>query len=104
MFKEDEKTGLPKKLTQKERMLIQGKSNSPAKRKTNATGKRTGGRPTRKLQTSGMSLQGEIPVGISQSNNSIPQTATPNTDKHEEDNQSSNSSEDIAPSPKSAEN
>ena len=51
-----------------------------------------------------MSLQAEIPVGISQSNNSIPQTATPNTDKHEEDDQSSNSSEDIAPSPKSAEN
>ena len=33
MFKEDEKTGLPKKVTQKERMLTQGKSNSPVKRK-----------------------------------------------------------------------
>ena len=91
MFKEDEKTGSPKKLTQKERTLIQGKSDSPAKRKTKTTGKRNGGRPTRKLQTSGMSLQAEIPFGISQSNNSIPQTATtatPNTDKHEEDDQS----------------
>ena len=82
MFKENGKTGLPKKMTQKETMLIQGKSDSPAKRKTKETGKRTGGRPTRKLQTSGMSLQAEIPVGISQSNNSIPQIATPNTDKH----------------------
>ena len=97
MFKEDEKTGLPKKLTQKKGCSY--KENPIAKRKK-ATGQRTGGRPTRKLQTSGMSLQAEIPVGISQSNNSTPQTATPNTGKHEEDDQSSDSSEDIAPSPK----
>ena len=101
MFKEDEKTGLPKKLTQKGKMTMQGKSNSPAKRKTKPAGKRTGGRPTRKLQTSGMNLQTEIPVGTSQANNNNKlQTATPNTEKHEEYNQSSDSSEDIAPSPK----
>ena len=43
MFKEDERTGLPKKLTQKERMLTQGKTDSPTKRKAKSTGKRTGG-------------------------------------------------------------
>ena len=96
MFREDKKTGLPKKLTQKERKPVQGKSDSPAKRKTKATGKRTDGRPTRKLQTSGMSLQVEIPGGNSQAN----ETATPSFDKHEEDDQSSDSSEDIDPSPK----
>ena len=72
MFKEDEKTGLPKKLTQKERMLTQGKSDSPTKRKAKSTGKRIGGRPTRKLQTNGISLQAETPAGTSQSNNNIP--------------------------------
>ena len=100
MFKEDEKTGLPKKLTQKERMLTQGKSDSPTKRKAKSTGKRTGRRPKRKVQTSGMSLQAEIPAGTSQSTNNIPQPATPNTDNHEDDDKSSASSEDIAPSPK----
>ena len=69
---------------------MQGKSDSPAKRKTKPTGKRTGGRPTRKLQTSGMSLQTEIPVGILQANNNnIPQTATSNTKKHEDDEEDS---------------
>ena len=87
MFKEDEKTGLPKKLTQKERMITQGKSLSSAKRKTKPIGKRTGGQPAMKLQTSGVSLQTEIPVGTSQANKNIPQTATPNTNKHEEDDQ-----------------
>ena len=96
MFKEDEKTVFPKKLTQKERMHVQGKSNSPAERKTKTTGKRTGGRPTSRLQTSGLSLQAEIPVGTPQAN----ETATPSSDKHEEDDQSSDSSEDITPSPK----
>ena len=47
-----------------------------------------------------MSLQAEIPAGTLQSNNNIPQPATPDTDIHEEDDQSSASSEDIAPSPK----
>ena len=90
----------PEKLTQKERMLTQGKSDSATKRKAKSTGKRIGGRPTRKLQTSGMSLQAETPAGTSQSNNNIPQPATPDTDNHEDDDQSSASSEDIAPSPK----
>ena len=100
MFRENEKTGLPKKLTQRERMLTQGKLDSPTKRKAKSTGKRTGGLPTRKLQTSGMSLQAEIPAGTSKSDNNIPQPATPDTDNHEDDDQSSASSEDIAPSPK----
>ena len=47
-----------------------------------------------------MSLQSEIPAGTSNSDNNIPQPATPDTDNHEDDNQSSASSEDIAPSPK----
>ena len=47
-------------------------------------------------QESGMSLQVEIPGWNSQAN----ETATPSSDKHEEDDQSSDSSEDIAPSPK----
>ena len=81
-------------------MLAQGKSDSPTKRKAKTTGKRTGGRPTRKLQTSGMSLQSEIPAGTSNSDNNIPQPATPDTENHEDDDQSSASSEDFAPSPK----
>ena len=62
-------------------MLTQGKSDSPTKRKAKTTGKRAGGRPTRKLQTSGKSLQAEIPAGTSKSNNNIPQPTTPDTDK-----------------------
>ena len=101
MFREDEKTGLPKKLTQKERMLTRRRSDSPTKRKAKSTGKRSDGRPTRKLQTSGMSLQAEIPAGTSKSNNNnITQPTTPDTDNNEDDNQSSASSEDITPSPK----
>ena len=49
MFREDEKTGLPKKLKQKERILTQKKSDGPTKQKAKSTGKRTGRRPTRKL-------------------------------------------------------
>ena len=100
MFKEDEKTDLPKKLTQKKRMLTQGKSDSPTKRTAKPTGKRTGGRPTRELETSGMSIQAKIPAGTSQSTNNIPQPATPDTDSHEDDDKSSASSEHIAPSPR----
>ena len=53
MFKEDEKTGLPKKLTQKERMHVLGKSDSPAERKTKATGKQDGGDPQRNYKQVG---------------------------------------------------
>ena len=42
-----------------------------------------------------MSLPAEIPVGTSQAN----ETATPSSDKHQEVDQPSDSSEDIAPSP-----
>ena len=61
MFKEDTTTGLPTKLTmQKKSAQSQGTSKvSLTKRK--AIGKRTGGKPVRKLQTPrGMSLQTEI--------------------------------------------
>ena len=100
MFKQDETTGLPRKLTQKENMLGQAKTDSPTKRKARATGKRTGGRPTRKLQTSGMSLQTETPAGVSNNDNIIPQPVTSDNDHQNNDDQSSTSSEDFAPSPK----
>ena len=61
MFKENTTTGLPVKLTmQKKTTQGQGTSKvSPTKRKE--VGKRTGGKPIRKLQTPrGMSLQTEI--------------------------------------------
>ena len=61
MFKEDTTTGLPTKITmQKKSLQSQGTSKvSLTKRK--AIGKRTGGKPVRKLQTPrGMSLQTEI--------------------------------------------
>ena len=47
-----------------------------------------------------MSLQAEIPAGTSKFDNNIPQPTTPNTKNYEDDDQSSASSEDIAPSPK----
>ena len=80
--------------------LGQEKTNSPTKRKARATGKRSGGRSTRKLQTSGMSLQTNIPAGTSNNNNIIPQPVTSDNDEEDNDDQSSASSEDIAPSPK----
>ena len=60
MFKEDTRTGLTVKLSAQEKTQSQGTSKaSPTKRK--ALGKRTGGKPTRKLQTPrGMSLQTEM--------------------------------------------
>ena len=100
MFRQDEKTGLPKNLTQEEKMLGQGKTDSPTKWKARTTGKRTGGRPTRKLQTSGVSSQTEIPAGTSNPDNTTPQPATSDNDDQNDDDQSSASSEDIAQSPK----
>ena len=60
MFTQDETTGLSRKLTQKEKVSGKANTNSQTKRKTRATGKRTGERPTRKLQTTGMRLQTDI--------------------------------------------
>ena len=100
MFRQDETTCLPKKLTQTEKMLGQGKTDNRTKRKARTTGKRTGGRPTRKLQTSGMSLQTEVPAGTSNTENTIPHPAISDNDDHDDADQSSASSEDIAPSPK----
>ena len=105
MFKQDETTGLPRKLTQKERVTGSATQNSPTKRKARTTGKRTGGRPTHKLQISGLRLQTDIPAGTSKENINI-QKPVPsdndNQDKDDQDNddQSSVSSEDIAPLPK----
>ena len=85
MFKEDTRTGLRIKLSNQEKAQGQGTSKaSPTKRK--ALGKRTGGKPTRKLSTTrGMSLQTEM-------------EKTTNTEK--EDDLSSTSEENISPSPK----
>ena len=87
MFRQDETTDLPRKLTQKEKMLGQGKTDSPTKRKASTTGKRTGRRPKRKLQTSGMSLQTDIPAGTSNTDNTITQPATSDNDDHDDDDQ-----------------
>ena len=51
MFKEDTRTGLPIKLTGQEKAALSTSQSSPTRRKANkATGKRTGGKPVRKLQ------------------------------------------------------
>ena len=100
MFRQDEMTGLPRKLNRKEKMLGQEKTDSPTKRKARATGNRTGGRLKRKLQTSGMSLQTDIPAGTSNNDNIILQPVTQDYDDQDNDDQSLASSEDIAPSPK----
>ena len=58
MFKEDTRTGLPIKVSGQEKAALSKSQSSPIRRK--ATGKRTGGKPTRKLQTPrGMSRQTE---------------------------------------------
>ena len=86
MFKKDTTTGLPVKLTIQEKTAqSQGTSKvSPTKRK--ALGNRTGGKPTRKLQTPrGMGLQTEI----EQTNNA-----------EKDDGSSYTSEENNSPSPK----
>ena len=99
MFKEDEGTGLPVKLTRQEKTTSQEHQNKPPKRKTTMTGKRTSGRPTHKLQTTGvMSLQTDDKVEKSTNNNTREKPASSGSDN---DDQLSKSSEDIAPSPKS---
>ena len=62
MFKEDTRTGLPIKLTRQEKAAQNTSQGSPTKRKINkATGKRTGRKPVRRLQTPrGMNLQTEV--------------------------------------------
>ena len=88
MFKEDTTTGLPIKLTIQEKSAQSQSTNkvSPTKRK--ATGKRTGGKPVKKIQTPrGMSLQTEI-------------DQIPNNNSEKEDDSSSTSEETTSPSPK----
>ena len=92
-FKQIETTGLPRKLTQKEKVTGQANQTGPTKRKARATGKRTGGRPIHKLKTSGMRLQTDIPAGTSKEDTNIQQPAPSYSDN---DDQSSVSSEDIA--------
>ena len=85
MFKEDTRTGLPVKLSNQEKAQKQGTSKaSPRKRK--ALGKRTGGKPTRKLQNPrGMGLQTEMEKTIN---------------KEKEDDLSATSEENTSPSTK----
>ena len=81
-------------------MSGQANTDSPTKRKARATGKRTGGRPTQKLQTSEMRLQTDIPAGTSNNDIIIQQPVPSDNDDQDNDEQSCALSEDIAPSPK----
>ena len=89
MFKEDTRTGLPIKLTGQEKAaLSKSQSRKEKRQERKATGKRTGGKPVRKLQTQrGMSLQTEN----EQETNKSPE---------KDDDSSSTSEEPISPSPK----
>ena len=89
MIKQGKTTGLPRKLTQKENVSGQANQNSPTKRKAKATGKRTGGSPTHKLQTSGMRLQTDIPTGTSKADPNIQQKPAPVTQTMTTNHQSS---------------
>ena len=94
MFKEEKKTGVLKKLIKREKAAgHQNNQNSPSKRKAKTTGKRT--RPSHKLQpTRGLQTEENIET---------PQRSTREmyvgSGSHNDDN-SSTTSEDIAPSPK----
>ena len=97
MFKEDEKTGLSMKLTRQQKMTSQAHQNSPPKRKAKTTGTRTGGRPTHKLQTSGMRLQTDDQIEEPTADTKTREK--PALSNSDNDDQSSTSSEYIAPSP-----
>ena len=98
MFREDETTGLPVKVTRQKKTTSQAHQSSPTKRKAKSKGKPTGGRPIHKLQTTrGMSLQTYNKVEKSTNNNTRDKSTTRLSDNDE---QSSTFSEDIAPSPK----
>ena len=78
-------------------MTNQPRQNSPTKRKAKPTGKKTGGRPTQKLQTTrGLSLRTDETIEKLPNNNTREKPAS-STSK---DNQSTTSSVDVAPSPK----
>ena len=95
MLKEDEKTGLPVKLTKKQKTSTQ--RNSPTKRKAKPKGKRTWGCPAQKLQTTrGMSLWTVETTEKATTN--IGQEKTESS--HSDGNRSTTSSEDVAPQPK----
>ena len=95
MFTEDENTGLPVKQTKKQKLATQ--TSSPTKRKAKETGKRTGGRPAQKLQTTrGMSLRTDDVLEKKTANTEPGKTES----SHSDDSRSTTSSEDVAPSPK----
>ena len=96
MFREDELTSLTVKLTRQEKTTRQAHQNCPTK-KAKPTGKRTSGHPIHKLQTTrGMSLQTDEYVVKLTDNNTREKPASSISDN---DDQSSTSSEAIAPSP-----
>ena len=92
MFKEDETTGLPVKITKKH---IRQQTSSPTKRRAKATRKRTGRRPPAKPQTRKMTLQTYVPI-----QKAITITLENSDSRHSDDNHSITSLEDVAPSPK----
>ena len=91
MFKEDKTSGLPVNQTKKQ---LRQQTSSPTKRNAKATGKRTGGRPPTKPQTRGMTLQTDVTVEKGK------RALEKSESRHSDDNQSTTSSEDVAPSPK----
>ena len=96
IFKENEGTGLPVKLTGPEKTTNEAYQNSPIKVKVKPTGKQTGGRPTHKIQTTRrMSLQTDDKIKKSINSNTWEKPACSNSDN---DNQSATSLEEIAPS------
>ena len=100
MFREDEITGLPVKLTRQEKMTSQAHQNSPTNKGQSGgeTNMRAPNTQIHKLQkTSGRSLRTDDKVGKSTDTNTREKPASSYSDN---DDQSSTSSEDIAPSPK----
>ena len=96
MSREDEQTGLSIKLTKQEKASAQNNQSSPTKRKAKAKWKRTGSRPTRKIQTPrGMSLQTEEAIENATKGATREEIAPSDSDKDEN---SSSASEDNAPS------
>ena len=88
MFQEDVVKGLPVKYKKKSKQ----QTISPTKRKAKATGKCTGGRPTRQPQNRGMTLETDASTEKEK-------TTTVDVESSQDDNSSTTSSEDVAPSP-----
>ena len=82
-------TGLPVKHTKKSKQ----QTSSPTKQKAKATGKRIGGQPTTKPQNRGMTLETEVSTEKEK-------TTIGDVESSQDENRSTTSSEDVAPSPK----